>query len=92
MKTTKNSGLNPNKTFTVTLQGRVLALKPDSLATQKREVETYSLSRAIQLVQNDIQQNWHDDDIRVIAVREGPMFTPEVDAEMKLEKDEWRCR
>jgi hypothetical protein len=93
MKNTKTkTTLNENRTFTVTLQGKVLALKPNPLATQKREVETYCLTRAIQIVQDDIRDNWSDKSVRVIAVREGPMFTPEVDAEMKREKDEWRSR
>jgi hypothetical protein len=81
----KSKDLTPFRTFTLTLTN-------GDGSPQKHEVKTYCMERAIGKMRNDIESNWHDKTMRVIAAREGSMFTPEEEAELKREKDEWRSR
>jgi len=77
--------LKERETFTVTLSAGKKS--SEGSGESKREIKSYSILWAVTDMENDIQNNWYDKSVRVVAVREGSMFTPEEEEELKREKD-----
>jgi len=78
--------MNKKKTFTITL------LTGSNGQRSQREVKAWGMIWAVTDMNNDIRNNWHDKSVRVIAIREGKLFTDDEEAEISREKAIWRCR
>ena len=83
MNDTKST-LKKKSTYTLTLSN-------GNGSDEKREVKAYDVLWAVTEMQHDIEYNWHNKAMRVVAVREGYMFTPEEEEELNREKDWLRC-
>ena len=84
MRDTKT--LTEKTTFTVTLDG---GRTHDG--ESRREIKAAGILWAVTLMQNKIT-TWHDNTVKVIAVREGNMFTADEMEELDRDKAEHRCR